>query len=365
MMANIMDPTVTIIEGAERPEPEIENSDPEDLDAYQSKLDNFQFPDEFVQLVRNELDAGVKFFPAMGHVFFESLEQAGLLNTFDNKFDPAIKRLIGDILDVIKKRYFGGFNPTNVRDNAIRRGFHENMDMILISVRTLLRSLYIRNLDQMKIDAVSMERDQVKGQVKATLEIAYSDALTGMPNRRAFGNHLKHLIKEKPGEQMAFLLFDADLFKSVNERYGYPVGNKVLRELARIISSYTKDGMAFRYGGEEFVVMLPLGKDWSVDQVLEMSNKVRKEFSEIIFEATVAGGPSEDFSKTCSCGIAIGITDDLRDEGVDIDEVDVSKLEGGVMFKKANQLLTEAKVGGRNMTILGGVGHHSLEDSSD
>lgn len=347
------------------------NHNPEDLDAYQEKLDNFKFPDAFVQLVRNKLDEGENFFPAMGHVFFESLEGAGLLNTFDNKYDPAIKRLIGDILDSIKRRYFSGTNPINVRDNSIRRGFHENMDMILIAVRTLLRSLYIRNLDQMTIDAVSMERDQVKGQVKATLEIAYSDALTGMPNRRAFGNHLKHLIKENPGEQIAFLLFDADLFKSVNETYGYPTGNRVIRELARVISSYARDGMAFRYGGEEFVAMFPLGKDWSLDQIMDMSKRVRDEFSEIIFEAIVkdtktdAVPKKEIFSKTCSCGIAVGLTDDLLDEDIDIDEVDPSKLEGGKLFDKANQLLTEAKVGGRNMTVLGEVDHLSSEPVSD
>lgn len=123
------------------------------------------------------------------------------------------------------------------RDDAIRAGFHQRM----------------------RLDAEAANRTLRAANQKLTL-LAHTDPLTGVYNRRYFQDCItQELVRnERHAAPMSLLIFDLDHFKSINDRYGHPVGDLVLVQTCQLLRGYLRasDLMA-RWGGEEFVVLLP------------------------------------------------------------------------------------------------------------
>jgi diguanylate cyclase (GGDEF)-like protein len=88
--------------------------------------------------------------------------------------------------------------------------------------------------------------------VEASHALAFRDALTGLPGRRAFDDALKRI--DGP---CAVAMVDVDRFKTVNDRHGHDVGDQVLRMVAGVLEHVGPGGRAYRYGGEEFAVLFP------------------------------------------------------------------------------------------------------------
>ena len=89
---------------------------------------------------------------------------------------------------------------------------------------------------------------------------ALSDPLTGVPNRRAFDTNLPRLISHAhtTGTPLTLAIIDVDHFKTVNDNHGHPVGDEVLRRIATILRTSSRDAdHCARYGGDEFVLCLP------------------------------------------------------------------------------------------------------------
>lgn len=97
------------------------------------------------------------------------------------------------------------------------------------------------------------------------------DALTGIPNRRRMDQILNELIINKVPHSI--VLIDLDDFKSINDTYGHTVGDEVLKAFAgHMQENIEKQGMCFRYGGEEFLVILP---STTIDVALEIAENLR------------------------------------------------------------------------------------------
>ncbi|KGR84628.1 GGDEF domain-containing protein [Lysinibacillus boronitolerans] len=97
------------------------------------------------------------------------------------------------------------------------------------------------------------------------------DALTGIPNRRRMDQTLHELIVQKVPH--AIILIDLDDFKSINDTYGHTVGDEVLKAFANHMQSSIKDqGLCFRYGGEEFMVILP---SMNIDAAVQLAENLR------------------------------------------------------------------------------------------
>ena len=107
-----------------------------------------------------------------------------------------------------------------------------------------------------------------------------TDPLTELLNRRAFDQNLEHAVRQWERHRRAFVLLlgDVDHFKLINDRFGHPVGDEVLRQLAvRIRSALRKSDLAFRIGGEEFVMLLT---ETSLKAGAEVAEKLRRRIDE-------------------------------------------------------------------------------------
>ncbi|HQA07657.1 MAG TPA: GGDEF domain-containing protein [Syntrophomonadaceae bacterium] len=111
--------------------------------------------------------------------------------------------------------------------------------------------------------------------IQSTYSMAYLDELTEIPGRRAMHDEMMKL-----SGTFAVAIADIDFFKKFNDNYGHEVGDQLLRMVAARLKQITGGGKAFRYGGEEFVVIFP-GK--KMDDVLPHLDKVRQQIAQTGF----------------------------------------------------------------------------------
>ncbi|MFF2321247.1 PleD family two-component system response regulator [Agrobacterium sp. NPDC058088] len=166
-----------------------------------------------------------------------------------------------------------------------------------------------------------------------TMELAIVDGLTGLNNRRYLDNHLKILFDRAAvrGRPISICMTDIDRFKLVNDTYGHDVGDEVLREFAaRIRSTVRGADLACRYGGEEFVVVMP-------DTPKELAASVAERLRAIVEDTPFyVRSIDTELSITASLGIAtssgaFGAPDEI--------------------LKQADRALYEAKHAGRNRVV--------------
>jgi two-component system cell cycle response regulator len=143
--------------------------------------------------------------------------------------------------------------------------------------------------------------DRLRHNVQLSLEMAITDQLTGLHNRRYMGRHLDNLLAQvrKSGKPLAFLIMDIDFFKLVNDTHGHDIGDEVLREFARRIAANVRGiDLACRYGGEEFVVVMP---DTDMAYAYAVAERLRKSIETTPIEISRAPGR---IGITISIGIA-------------------------------------------------------------
>ncbi len=123
------------------------------------------------------------------------------------------------------------------------------------------------------------EIKQLKEELLQANNLAKTDELTGIPNRRGFNSFIKHVSEDAMEQQSSFalIILDLDFFKTINDTYGHLIGDSTLRYVAKLLASETKgrDYIA-RIGGEEFAVVLP-NTDYSA--ALKVANNIRHEIS--------------------------------------------------------------------------------------
>lgn len=177
------------------------------------------------------------------------------------------------------------------------------------------------------------ERDQLRAsaaEARASAEIAHeqamTDALTGLLNRYGLQRTLQREQSEARRYQrpLSCLLIDLDHFKSINDTYGHAAGDTALQQIAEILSKAVRGSdMVFRYGGEEFLVLLP---ETNLEGATALAEKIRLAADAQLF------GDGHIFPITLSAGVA-----------------SLSAQESGHdMIARADMALYNAKAGGRN-----------------
>jgi two-component system cell cycle response regulator len=175
--------------------------------------------------------------------------------------------------------------------------------------------------------------DLLRNNLDNSLELAVTDPLTGLHNRRYMFGQLEALAQRaaKGGAPVACLLLDIDHFKKINDSFGHDVGDEVLREFAvRLASNVRAIDLPCRYGGEEFVAIMPGTEAADAERIAE---RIRRYISGSPFR--VAQG-SELLTVTISIGVAV-----LTSAG-DTPEA---------LLKRADEALYEAKAAGRNRVV--------------
>jgi two-component system cell cycle response regulator len=176
--------------------------------------------------------------------------------------------------------------------------------------------------------------DRLRQNVQLSVEMAITDQLTGLYNRRYLSRHIDTLVAStlKSGKPIAFLILDIDHFKAVNDSYGHDIGDEVLREFATRISANIRGiDLACRYGGEEFVVVMP---DTDIALASTVAERLRGSVEKTPF--TISRSPHA-IQVTVSIGIA--------------DTEGGSSETAQTLLRRSDQALYRAKRDGRNRVV--------------
>ncbi len=223
---------------------------------------------------------------------------------------------IAQALDFIKEMHFKRIVVVDENEKVVG----------IINQKELLRVVYNKWIDLLKEEGnkISKINEELLASKSKLEEVASLDFLTQIYNRNKFESFLEYEIKKHAryeNEIFSLLILDLDFFKEVNDTYGHLKGDYVLQEFARILKLSSRDSdLVARWGGEEFIILLPLT---NIDEAILVAEKVR---------ASIESHDFDNIKITCSVGIAQSHIHDTKD----------------TVFKRADKALYKAKELGRN-----------------
>jgi two-component system cell cycle response regulator len=174
-------------------------------------------------------------------------------------------------------------------------------------------------------------QDRLRADLGSALEMALTDPLTGFYNQRYLMRHLRGLLAAAQADVVAVLMIDVDHFKTINDRYGHPAGDRALKAIAATLRSRIRvfDSIA-RYGGEEFAVVMP-GTGWP--DAVTAAERLREAVEQMKFVPE----PGTVHPVTISIGVALSSNGNSTAE---------------LLLQAADQAMYRAKRGGRNRVEL-------------
>ena len=176
--------------------------------------------------------------------------------------------------------------------------------------------------------------DSLRDNVAASIELAVTDGLTGLHNRRYLDTHLETLVARalNRGKELSLLITDIDRFKDVNDTHGHDAGDDVLREFARRLRVNVRGmDLACRYGGEEFVIVMP---DTPPHVAVEVAERLRAQIESDGFSI-------ENGAQSIEVTVSVGVTSLIQSEAE----------SAKALLKRADEALYEAKQTGRNRVV--------------
>ncbi|NPB05778.1 MAG: GGDEF domain-containing protein [Aquificae bacterium] len=288
----------------------------------EGRLQNFYYEYYYLQgLFRANLDAYFALLTddQLKELFKRELLQAPLIRTFLSGFYRDAELLLTDYSDFV-----GRFWEYRCRVFGEAKGWIEaqvgrlQLELaLLFTVGLVLAALLVAfHLRLYKLGLENLNRLLAEVRLRSA-----RDPLTGLFNRRLFNEYLLKRVRElyRNGEKVSLVLLDLDDFKRINDLYGHPFGDEVLRRVARLLRTAVREGdAAFRWGGEEFAVFVRGDRA----AALSLAERLRRKLE----ETTVNG-----VKVTASFGVA-----------------EYSGEEPKEFFQKADRALYEAKRKGKN-----------------
>jgi len=212
-----------------------------------------------------------------------------------------------------------------------RRPWEDEIDQLARGFRTLQDGIqaHVANLDAQVLERTR----QLEGALEEIRELTITDPLTGCYNRRYLDERLREevLRSQRSGRPLSVILTDIDHFKRINDTRGHAAGDRVLLGLAEILASEMRSQIDWvaRFGGEEFVVLLP---DTALDAAGRVAERLR-----LAVEATAFSHDGKEMSITASFGVAARGENDSAEN----------------LLKRADENLYRAKAAGRNTVVVG------------
>jgi len=207
---------------------------------------------------------------------------------------------------------------------------------VLHQVETAKREAEIYQLKNVALQQEIEERKKVQASLR---QLAITDPLTGLYNRHHFFAMAEYEFKEaaRHHRPISAIMLDIDHFKQVNDIYGHIVGDQVLIALGQHIrDSLSEVGIVGRFGGEEFVVLLP---NIELDQAQQAAERLRQ---------TIATHPYDTNKGPISITISLGVADVCLANRISVE----------TLLEQADQALYSAKQAGRNRTVVSGKDGH-------
>ncbi len=181
-----------------------------------------------------------------------------------------VESRVGEVLEDVSTTVREAGDQAGFLDRSLRQAEGElSVDRDLADLRTTVASLArdthsvqeANHKLQAQLEATMQEVDELRAELERTRQEAVIDPLTGLVNRKGFSEALEEALvrdEEPDRSPVSLLMVDIDHFKRVNDTYGHLLGDKVIRIVAKTIKENIKGkDTAFRYGGEEFAVLLP------------------------------------------------------------------------------------------------------------
>ena len=287
-----------------------------------------------VQEEKNEIEAFLSDLTDRLTQIDESLE-----NTFQGERDAAQQRKdFGDRVNAEVQGIEDSVQEAQDLDN-LKSSIRTRIDAIqshMDAYRKMETEREERSASEIKelsaqLDTFQSEVSTLHRKLEQAREAATQDALTGLPNRMAYDERIQEEIERARRYQrpLSLAIIDVDFFKKINDKFGHPAGDKVLKILAEVFKKRTRDSdFVARMGGEEFMLVLT---ETSADDALIVTDKLRGVIEQANFHFRDTAVPV-----TVSCGI----TD--YSEGDSVEE----------LYSRADEALYEAKEGGRNRCVL-------------
>ncbi|MAZ82353.1 MAG: PleD family two-component system response regulator [Hoeflea sp.] len=199
----------------------------------------------------------------------------------------------------------------------------------------LLRPLDPNELVARCITQIRRKRynDQLRESLTMSVEMAVTDPLTGLNNRRYLDTHLQMLFdrSKRRGRPLSVIIADIDHFKAVNDTHGHEGGDDILKDFAQRVRGAVRGAdLACRFGGEEFVIVMP---DTPDDIAAQVAERLREAVAGQAFRIAATG---QDVNITTSIGIA---------------SLEAGDSDAAGMLRRADKALYAAKDGGRNRVV--------------
>lgn len=195
--------------------------------------------------------------------------------------------------------------------------------------------------EQLNASRNELQRYAEKLQESMSIEhrLARTDPLTGLPNRRYLDEALMSEFTARKGQPISVVMADIDRFKEYNDRYGHLLGDDVLKMVASVAWRTRRDGdLAGRYGGDEFLFILP-------ERERESAAQFAEEFREAVAASRLTSPSGETLQTTVSVGVAYSH--------------DTSRCEPQMVIAQADGWMYEAKRQGGNRVACDGAGMRS------
>lgn len=195
------------------------------------------------------------------------------------------EKIVGDTLSDVDEMYssihisnkdFGG-SLDDVGAKIANTSDPEELKKLVAGMMSQTQKMVSENKAlESKLHKSSATMQELKQEMESVRQEAFTDGLTGIGNRKKFDIEIENMLAESRAEEqpLSLIICDIDHFKSFNDTYGHQIGDQVLRLVARTFHDSVKGrDLPCRYGGEEFVVLLP---DTSVDNAARVADTLRE-----------------------------------------------------------------------------------------
>ena len=234
---------------------------------------------------------------------------------------------------------------TTLLEGNVWRGeiYNRRRDGTIYAEEQTITPVRDKNGDITHFVAIKQDISERKKQEEQIRYLAMNDALTSLPNRRAFDAMVQRIVHEADGRmQSALLIVDVDDFKLVNDSAGHTAGDQLLAELAQLLQRHLRAGdFLGRLGGDEFVIILQRAGE---ETALEIAERLRRAVETFRFY-----DPEVVIDVTISAGIA------MLEHGLD----------ARTLLSRADSAMYMAKERGKNRVVSWRAGHEAADELAE